>query len=241
MPLYTKEALKELVARGLLFRQEEQKRYDLHPIVRQYVYDRLGDKAAAHGALKDYFATVPKPEEIKSVEDLQPAIELFHHTIAAGGYGEAFRVYRDRLANTLYYLLGAYVEDISLKKAFFPDGESKLPRLGNMSWQAYILNDLALAYDKTGESQKAEGLKERHNTICEQMGYNKSLSSGLRNLAISQIALGKMRKAEINLRRKIELDRDMASDYDEAEGHTGNTFTHVYYGSPVQSNNGWGT
>ena len=102
-----KEALRELVARGLLFRQQDKAYYDLHPIVRQYAYDRLGDKKAAHTALKDYFAAVPQPEKIENLDDLLPAIELFHHTIRTGAYEEAFRIYNDRLVDAL--LLPAWV------------------------------------------------------------------------------------------------------------------------------------
>lgn len=215
-----KKVLGELVARGLLFRQEGKARYDLHPIVRQYAYDRLGDKVATHRALKDYFETVPRPEKIESLEDLLPAIELFHHTIASGGYVEAFHIYRNRLTDALYFQLGAYVVDISLKRAFFPNGEDKLPRLGIKSYQTYVLNDLALAYDKTGESRKAEGLKERHNTICVSESHKSNLSCGLRNLAITQMFLGKFSKAKENLQQKIKIDRKRKEDSDEAEAHT---------------------
>lgn len=37
-------ALDELLERGLMFFDREQGHYDLHPVVRQYAYDRLGDK-----------------------------------------------------------------------------------------------------------------------------------------------------------------------------------------------------
>ena len=152
------EALRELVARGLLFRREGQAYYDLHPIVRQYAYDRLGDKAGTHQRLKDYFDMVPKPEKIESLDDLMPTIELFHHTIASGGYKGACRVYRDRLFTPLYYQLGAYDTCISLVQAFFPDGEDQPPRLEDESDQSLILNYLSLAYHNTGQSHKALGL-----------------------------------------------------------------------------------
>ena len=56
-------ALHDLIARGLLHRDHKTNRFDLHPIVRRYAYDRLagGDRAAAHTRLRDYFAAVPPP------------------------------------------------------------------------------------------------------------------------------------------------------------------------------------
>ena len=51
--------LRDLVARGLLHHDRQTNRYDLHPIVRRYAYDRLGgaERMAAHGQLRDYFAS----------------------------------------------------------------------------------------------------------------------------------------------------------------------------------------
>ena len=104
-------AMRELEDRGLLFREAGTGRYDLHPVVRGYAYDRLADKAGVHGQLRDYFAAVPAPDEdaVQSVEDLAPVIELYHHTVRAGRYDEAFQLLRGRLVpNPLYFRFGAY-------------------------------------------------------------------------------------------------------------------------------------
>jgi len=213
-----KKALRELVGRGLLLRREGQAHYDLHPIVRQYAYDRLGDKAATHEVLKDYFDTVPEPDKIESLDDLLPTIELFHHTIRAGGYEEAFRVYRDRLHEALYYQLGAYDVDLSLKQVFFPDGEDQPPHLEDERKQAWILNDLAIAYNRTGQSRKAAGLLEKHNDICIKLDWKEELPRGLGNLAVSHILLGELKEAESNLRQCISTCVDI-KDWWEAVGH----------------------
>ena len=99
--------LRDLVARGLLHRDLKTNRFDLHPIVRRYAYDRLAtrDRAAAHARLRDYFAAVPKPEKVQTLDDLAPVIELYHHTVRAGQYDEAFTLFRDRLSNATYYQL----------------------------------------------------------------------------------------------------------------------------------------
>ncbi len=91
-------------------------RFDLHPIVRRYAYDRLagGDRAAAHRRLRDYFAAVPPPERVRTLDDLAPVIELYHHTVAAGQYDEARTLFRDRIHNAAYYQFGAYQLQIEL-------------------------------------------------------------------------------------------------------------------------------
>ncbi len=113
------QALEEMESRGLLFIDEGSGRYDLHPIVRQYAYDRLGDKEGVHSRLRDYFDAVPAPDKVESVGDLAPVIELYHHTVGAGRYDEARELFRDRLNQLLYYRFGAYQMRIELLSALF--------------------------------------------------------------------------------------------------------------------------
>lgn len=214
-----KKALRELVSRGLLFWQPEKLRYDLHPIIRQYAYDRLGDKQATHRQLQDYFETVPETEKIEILDDLLPAIELFHHTVQAGGYEEARVIYHDRLHKSLYYQLGAYDEVISLLGALFPQGRDKPPRLKAESDQAWTMAVLSNAYDNTGQSIKAAGLFERHNKLKEKLGEKKNLAVGLGNLAISQTLLGELQEAQANLLQRINIAREIKEEFSEAAGH----------------------
>ena len=200
-----KESLRELVTRGFLFRQNDTVRYDLHPIVRQYAYERLGDKTAAHKTLKDYFATIPKPTKIQTLDDLQSTIELFHHTIRSGGFEDALKIYLDRLTNPLYFQFGAYDVQISLIQAFFPNGEDKSPCLNDESKQAWLLNELAVAYGKIGHNRKAVTLIERGNAIRDKHGDKHNLAVGLGNLANAQFLLGDLKQAESNIHRCINI------------------------------------
>jgi hypothetical protein len=90
--------LRDLLVRGLLHRDRDN-RYDLHPIVRRYAYDRLADKAGAHAQLRGYFDAVPKLDKVETLDDLAPGIELYHHTVGARLYDEACDLFYDRLHN----------------------------------------------------------------------------------------------------------------------------------------------
>ena len=215
---HLKDALRELVVRGLLFRREGQAHYDLHPIIRQYAYDRLGDKAATHRTLKDYFDTVPKPRSVESLADILPTIELFHHTIHAGGYEDAFRIYKDRLQEILYYQLGAYDVDISLKQAFFADGEDQPPRLQDGLARAWVLSDLAATYTRAGQSQKAIGLLHRANALYAERSPDDEFATSLSNLAECQVLLGQLRGAESNLQQCIKVCAEIKHRW-EGVGH----------------------
>jgi hypothetical protein len=148
-----KAAIRELMDRGLLLLDRQRERYDLHPIVRKYAYDRLTDKAGVHTRLCDYFAAVPKPEaeEVQTVEDLAPVIELYHHMVGSGRYDEACDLFCDRLTKALYFRFGAYQLCIQLLRGLFPDGEDHPPRLKKEADQAWALNELATSYSRSGQ------------------------------------------------------------------------------------------
>ena len=164
--------LRDLVARGLLHHDTKEGRFDLHPIVRRYAYDRLAapDRAAAHTRLRDYFAAVPKLDKVTRLEDLAPVIELYHHIVRGGQFDEAQTLFRDRINKATYYQLGAYQLRIDLLRALFPDGEDRPPRLKDEGAQAWTLNGLANSYSLSGQPRRAVPLFERQIAIREKTG-----------------------------------------------------------------------
>ena len=213
--------LAALVARGLLQFDSATARYDLHPVVRRYAYDRLTDPEGVHSRLVDYFAAVPAPQDpqsVTSVDDLSQVIELYHHTVRAGGYDDARALYRDRLQERLYFRLAAYREQIELLTALFPDGEGRPPRLRDESAQAWTLNALASSYGLSGLPRRALPLFEATNALVEKADNERPLATGLSNLALIQFVLGDLAAAAANLRRAIDISSEIADENQEAIG-----------------------
>ena len=123
-----------------------------------------------HGGRAEEFAEIPVPGERdpESGEDLAPVIELYHHTVGAGRYDDARDLYDERLANPLYYRLGAYQTCIELLRALFPDGEGTLPRLANEGDQAWTLNAPASSYSSAGQPRRAGPLVVPPTPLHEQ-------------------------------------------------------------------------
>lgn len=214
------DSLNELVDRGMLFREEKSNKFDMHPVVRKYCYSRLGDREGVHSRLRDYFAAIPAPENIESVDDLAPVIELYYHTVWAGRYDEAWKLFRNRLHDNLYYRFGAYQTSIGLLLALFPDGEDRLPRLKNEADQAATLPVLANCYGFSGQPRRIAPLYEIHNKLREKADNKDDLAIGLENLAgLAQIPIGELDVAESNLRRSIEISREIKDVFIEANGH----------------------
>jgi tetratricopeptide (TPR) repeat protein len=211
-------ALDDLRVRGLLQRDAANNRYDLHPIVRHYAYDRLIDKTGVHSRLRDYFAKIPVPDEaqVVSIEDLAPVIELYHHTVRGRRYDEACDLYYTRLIHLLYFRFGAYSTCVELLRALFPDGEDQPPRLKNKADQAWTLGALANTYGLSGQSRNAVPIVKQSIALREELDDKKNLVRGLSNIADDQLRLGELAAAEQNQQRGIDLCRVLQDENDEA-------------------------
>lgn len=229
--------LRDLVARGLLHHDVRERRFDLHPIVRRYAYDRLAatDREAAHIRLRDYFAAVPEPDNVTRLEDLAPVIELYHHTVRAGQLDEALTLFSDRLTKPLYFQLGAYLLIIDLLHPLFPDGEGYPPRLKDEAWQAWTQNSLAAAYGFSGQPRRAALLLEQDIVILERLGLKDILITPLENVAQLQLVIGALRAAEANLRQSIVLCREINEEFWEAVGHSELGRLLAYRGADAES------
>jgi tetratricopeptide (TPR) repeat protein len=212
--------LPDLIARGLLHRDLRTNRFDVHPIVRRYAYDRMAapDRAGAHARLRDYFAAVPKPDKVRNMDDLAPVIELYHHTVRSGQYDEALALFRDRLRDATYYQFAAYQLGIDLLTSLFPDGEDLPPRLKIKRDQAWTLYELANSCGGNGQPHRAVELYQRQIEIDEVEEDKTYVAMGLSSMADDQIKLGALRAAEANLQRSLALLPDKP---EAAIGHQG--------------------
>ena len=188
--------LHDLVDRGLLHFDQQNKKFDLHPIVRHYAYDRLTtpERIKTHERLVNYFEAVPKPAKVQTLEDLAPVIELYHHMVRAGNLDEARKLYYDRLQNAIYFQFGAYQLEIELLRALFLDGEDKPPRLKDESDQAWTLNQLSASYALSGQSRHAALLLEINLVIRERQGNKKSIAIVRGNMATQQLVIGALER-----------------------------------------------
>lgn len=213
------KALLDLRKRGLLQYAGETQRYDMHPIVRHFAYDNFTDEKTrknTHIELAMHFidAMPMTNKNVKTLEDLAPVIELYHHMVGAGNLDDAVRLLQQRLVpNPLHYQFGAYQLMIELKRALFPDGEDKPPRLKDESAQAWTLNALANSYSLSGQPRRAIPLFEMQIAIREKQGDKKNLGNGLGNVADDQLKIGLLSTAERNLHRRVDLCRQISYEY----------------------------
>jgi len=213
--------LHDLVERGLLHFDDKNKKFDLHPIVRRFAYDRLilPERTGVHVILVAYFEAVPKPQKIEKLEELAPVIELYHHMVRAGKLDEAWLLFRDRIWRTLYYQLGGYQTQIELISALLVDGKNNPPRLKEEAYQGHALNELASAYGLSGDPRRAVQKLESVAQLLEKLEMKENLATVMGNVGQFLLVIGSLSAAEANQRHSIDLGQKSLAELTEAVGH----------------------
>lgn len=156
------EAIVELEQRGFLTRSVERKEFGIHPVVKQYCYERLAKKMETHAHFAEKLGRLVDPavvDEIPSVEELLPLLEFYWHTAKSGQYDAAWSILRTCIEH-LFYRFGAYQTCIELLAPLFPDSEENPPRLTYGLDRAGVLNLLACCYSALGQPKRAVILSE---------------------------------------------------------------------------------
>jgi len=209
-----RNALMELEKRNIILYDRRHARYDLHQVVREYAYRKLGNKIEIHAKLKDYFSSIKYPTTASKLDDLSDVIELYHHTINSGLPDEALKIYRKHIDSHLYDHLGAFQVCIKLLRALFLDGEDLPPKLQDKDDQGYVLNSLAICYGHTGQSKYAESVLEIAIPLAKKK-INEVI--GRMNLSSEQLNLGKLSEAGKNCRISIEKAKEDNDALNEAK------------------------
>ena len=214
------QVLTELEDRGLVGWDKRANRYDLHPIVRSVVWSGLNGevKKEVYTRLYAHFESLPTidEEEVNNLEDLTPAIELYHTLIGMDRNEDAVTLFYKRLSNVMLYRLSASRQRVEMLEILFPDGPYGLPSLSIKDNQAFVLVSLALAYEHSGQPGRAVPLLRRHNAIYSEMGYDGNLSIGLHNLSNLLWVTGGLRESEGAVRRAIGIARGRKDLFGEA-------------------------
>ncbi|MEO1288950.1 MAG: hypothetical protein AAFV93_14380 [Chloroflexota bacterium] len=121
--------LRELENRGLLWWKRDTNVYDLHPVVRGYASNMLGDgdRVAGYDRMYNYFEGQEKPskEEYEwTLEDLQPYIKMFKALVGGGNIVKALNFFTINTYSKLLLFISDYHLVHELLLAIFPQDET---------------------------------------------------------------------------------------------------------------------
>jgi 3',5'-cyclic AMP phosphodiesterase CpdA len=234
-----KEAIIELIERGLLLFNRDNGLYDLHPIIRRYAYERLVNKHEVHSILKDHFLKLYRQSEINAkkitrLDELNTVIELYYHTAQMGLFNKAFKIYYDCLNGPLYYRFGAYLVVAELLNVLIAAGEGE--RVIDEQKRAKMNNDIGLAYSRLGQSRRSIKHYSLAIELVDQLGKKQRSSSsiGRANLAFQLILLGELIEADMVCGRKMEISKN---NYANVELHIAKTKLWIYRGEFIKASN----
>jgi tetratricopeptide (TPR) repeat protein len=206
------DTLKELENRGLVGWDKRANRYDLHPVVRGVVWSGLSDDARQRvfTSLHTHFKVLPmlELENIESLEDLTPAIELYNILIGLKRYDDACVMFYDQLNQATLYRLGVSRQRVELLEMLFPNGVDKLSQLSQQDTLAFALDALAQGYQFSGQLSRAVTSFQRANIISSETKSDENLIIGLENLANSLLLIGRLRECEASARQELVLNRE---------------------------------
>lgn len=227
-------ALSDLEARGLIGWDKRANRYDLHPIVRGVVWNGLDEQAqrGLYAALNAHFSAMPavRLEDVRSLDDLTASIELYSTLIGMGEYDEAFALYDARLHLPMLRRLSANLQRAELLEQLFADGIERAPRLSTKIAQARVINDLALAYQMSGQPQRAAPLFLRAINMAEYEGVPRNVAIGLMNFAESLRQVGDLYPAAMSANRALLIARAINNLSDEVTALGVVALTRMAYG-----------
>jgi hypothetical protein len=142
--------LNDLEELGLLWWDKGSNTYDLHPIVRSYVFDSFTEqsKKQAHRSVRDYFRS--HPPLIKTItstlEELSSTITLYRAFLGSEQPNEALALWKNSLADQLMKHLGAWPTVTELLPPLIKVGPSEL-LIGQLAEAHYRLYDYDQSYD----------------------------------------------------------------------------------------------
>jgi tetratricopeptide (TPR) repeat protein len=202
-------ALKSLEDRGLLSWNRDSNTYSVHPIIRGYAYDQLGDadRVQANSRVVDHFQSEPVEDVLQATDlaDLARTIGIFR-ALAGGGQFTAASRHWTSFGDTLLVNFGAYTVVADLLE--------RLGEHGSVEARA----DLALAYFHLARYHDAIRLDTDILAELLHAGPVIGVENALSRLGSSFLALGEVVKAE----RCEELRAALASVYGGASN--GNSY-----------------
>jgi ATP/maltotriose-dependent transcriptional regulator MalT len=179
----SEDALKKLIDRSLL-ETDHKGSYWLHPLVREFSYDDLGNKREAHRVAVQYYRSPPIPEERVEKADVQSLIEACHHACVAGDYDMAADIIVDNKLHEDLDRWGDYITIVELFEMLLPERFDKERRLTSVQAHGAVLGNLGLAYADLGKVERAIEFYKQLLVIAKEIGDRRGEGAWLNILGV---------------------------------------------------------
>lgn len=201
--------VRDLERRGLLQYDGQNKRYDLHPVVRGVVAGGLPpDEKDRYGKpVVDHFsAQAHSPyEQAETLDDVRDGLYVVRTLLKMGRYQQAYDAYEGPLANALQNNLEAYAESLSLLRPFFPQGWAVLPIAVDERARASLAAHAGSVLRFIGELEEALAAHGASLASSLRGARWERLRANLSNISITLAAQNRLGKDEHFRRLALDL------------------------------------
>lgn len=213
-------ALVELEDRGLLGWDKHSNRYDLHPIVRGVVWEgiRSDTRKDVYHRLQKYFATIPTPYRITSIDDIAPSIELYNTLIGLEQFDAAFEFFTHRLSDVMTWRLSRAREQVELLELLFPNGVEQTPSVNDLKMQSDFFFLYARANKGLNPNRSAE-MFQRHIDLAKRVSPKRDLAEAFEGLSDVQRMIGKLYASEVTALKSVVLFRELNDEIYEGRAY----------------------
>lgn len=218
-------ALQDLERRGLLQWDRQKNSYDLHPVVRGYAFDALGDEERIEisNQIVDHFQSKPpdRYDRARTVADLQQSINIFRAMVQANRLDDVASFYRGGFARALLFSVEAHNLTLALLKPFFPGGFLNPPRgVRTASDRGYLLTEAGNALRGLGRIVEAQTAYAVAVRLDIEEGAGRGVHASLTNLGVCYSRGNRIRMSIAARELALELAGEAMRDQElEAKAH----------------------
>lgn len=226
-----KEIISELIDLGLLTFDRHSKLCDMHPIVRQYSYERLPehDRQEYHKHLFGFLYDGNKKAATEERE-LWPLLDLFWHALNGGELKAAKDLFLASIFGLLHYRLGYYSLEVRVLTELLEQHHTDHGRLPDED-AGYVKLKLSVAQTLSGEAKSAlNNSQDAIDILGRVPGQEKFHPMRLSNFAFCLIPLGRLTEADRNLKECKRLFREDGLHFYEAIANINHGLLWLYCG-----------
>jgi tetratricopeptide (TPR) repeat protein len=204
--------------------------YSLHPLDREYAYQRLSDdeKEGTYSRCNlelraaDFYASIRKPEdEWKSMDDLAPQLAEFEHRVCAGDGEGAGQILLNSISGALYRW-GHYLRLAAMSTRLRRQLTAPISRARN-------LHILSLIHLHLGKVEQSVEDSEQALTIYQDIGHRRGEVLAAGHLGFAYCMLGQIDRGIKQHKRSLAISREIGDRSLESHwlGCLGNAYIQV--------------
>ncbi len=214
-------ALAELVDRGLVQVDFSQNSYDLHPIVRAYIYETMMNKEKVESQIrkrKAFLSIDPiANDKVHALSDLQREIEIYYSYVEAGDTKDALFYFVSRLYPILFVKLGQTSEAAKLIE---PLMETLETIIGDLDVQQQV-NVLQVSSEVIRNRERIKSRSFKEEAILRAVSGNNLplIVESLRYLSIDYLRSDEIYRSFRTDKLNLKLAKTIKYDYGIAENY----------------------